>query len=412
MSYRIATIAAAVLLVLVVSSLTVGLVLVHHGNANTSHQSHPQGPVATTAPAAPSSVYVASPVGLYKFDAQTGTTRWHESISVYEAVLDSDTVYVITTKGMLIAVNASDGSTRWTITTLESKGITNDYLAIANGVIYAESQTDGLLYAFTTDSGKELWHAVIAPAEQGTTIDYQGMKVANGVIYGSYYVLSTTSSSASSALFAARAHDGSVLWRAASPPEQLFNEPVVANGVLYITSAVNDTKDAPRPPEGYAYAYDLNGKLLWQSQQTKGFVYEIPALGDGSIYFGAERDAFYAVKMTDGSPLWNYPVGMGGAFLAPAQVVGDVVYVGEIGTTQFDAYMLALDATTGKLLWRQAVRAYYGSELAASDQTIYVTSDEGILYALSAKDGSQLWSVQYAPTPLRGVNSGLVILGS
>lgn len=409
-SYRIVTIAAAVLLVLAIGSLAAGLVLVHHGSANTGHHSNPQGPAATATPAPASSVYVASPVGIYKFDARTGTIRWHEPISVYEAVPDSNTVYVVTMKGTLIAVNASDGSTRWTITTLESKGIINDYLTIANGVLYVESQTDALLYAFTAGTGKELWHAVIAPTDQGAGIVYEGARVANGVIYGSYLVLSTSSSSASSYLFAASAQDGSVLWRAAAPQEQLFNGPVVANGVVYITSSVNSTKDTPRPPEGYAYAYDLNGRLLWQSQKTKGFVFERPAPGDGGVYFGAVGDAFYAVKMTDGSPLWNYPAGMG-SFLAPAQVVGDVVYAGEAGSTQFDAFMLALDATTGKLLWKQAIREYLGSELAASNQTVYVTSDEGILYALSAKDGSQLWSVQYAPTSNVGVNSGLVILG-
>jgi eukaryotic-like serine/threonine-protein kinase len=99
---------------------------------------------------------------------------------------------------------------------------------------------------------------------------------------------------------------------------------------------------------------------------------------------------------------------------APPTVANGVVYVP--GT---DLY--ALDATNGSLRWQiqpgtTPQRTVGGSPMASAvaNGVVYVSSDNGILYALSAADGSEHWHLQAASiliSPL-AVASGVIYFGS
>ncbi len=404
LSYRIATIAAAVLLVLVIGSLVAGLVLVRHGG--TGHQTNKPNTAPTATPVPASSLYVASPAGVYKVDAATGKIRWQAQVPAYSAIVAGDTIYAPMQGGAITALKASDGSTRWTITALESRDGGILRLTVANGVLYVGSEADGLFYAFDASTGKELWHAAVVPADQAAGgAYYAAVQVVDGVLYGSYWL---PSGPIYAYLYAASAKDGSVLWRTAAPNEQFFNGPVVADGVLYITSSEISHKSGTEAQDSYAYAYDLNGKLLWQSQKTKGFVFALPAVGDGGVYFGAQQDALYAVKMADGSPMWKYATGALSVY-ANAHVAGNAVYAGETSNSGSNDFILALDAKSGAVLWKHEILGYFQDEFAVSDQAVYVATFTDTLYALSTKDGSQLWSLKYAKNQI-GAGGGSVTL--
>ncbi len=104
------------------------------------------------------------------------------------------------------------------------------------------------------------------------------------------------------------------------------------------------------------------GSLAWRFEPTGEFD-EVPgfgaaAAGNGAVFFGAGREVF-SVDATDGSLLWRTNVGAEWEHRAigwGAAVAGDTVYAsierylsptGHIGR----AYLVALDAATGEILW-------------------------------------------------------------
>lgn len=64
-------------------------------------------------------------------------------------------------------------------------------------------------------------------------------------------------------------------------------------------------------------------------------------------------------------------------------VVADgTVYIGSN-----DHRMYALDARTGRLIWRRDVDGEVDSRPAVADETVYIGSDDGKVYAVNASTG-------------------------
>ena len=99
-----------------------------------------------------------------------------------------------------------------------------------------------------------------------------------------------------------------------------------------------------------------------------------------------------------------------------AAVVGDTLYTGTM-----DGDVRALDAGTGELLWKFALRgeevdpAIYGAP-AIGDELLYVGGYDGFLYALTLADGLEVWNTSVGGSkPIVGgpvVADGLVLVGS
>jgi outer membrane protein assembly factor BamB len=72
---------------------------------------------------------------------------------------------------------------------------------------------------------------------------------------------------------------------------------------------------------------------------------------------------------------------------SPPAVADDSVYIGSD-----NGYLYALDADTGKLRWKFKTEGPIESRPAVADGTVYIGSDDGNLYALDADTGSPRWS--------------------
>jgi outer membrane protein assembly factor BamB len=81
--------------------------------------------------------------------------------------------------------------------------------------------------------------------------------------------------------------------------------------------------------------------------------------------------------------------------VASVAAAGPVVYTGTNGNTVF-----ALDAATGRQIWRRTTTSQINGRLMVSGSSVVVAGDTGP-FALAAKDGTQLWHVtQDSETPL------------
>lgn len=110
------------------------------------------------------------------------------------------------------------------------------------------------------------------------------------------------------------------------------------------------------------------------------------AVVDGVAYAASADGAVYALRLSDGIPLWHIPI-EGSATEAP-QVVSGVVYV---SSTQPN-YIYALRASNGSLLWRTAsISKGYMYTPTVTNGVAYINSQDGTVSALRADSGSLLW---------------------
>ncbi len=101
---------------------------------------------------------------------------------------------------------------------------------------------------------------------------------------------------------------------------------------------------------------------------------------------------------------WSYTQGV--KFANSTSEVNGVLYVSGDGNLQ------ALDAQTGKFIWKSNVRVL---ATAIANGVVYGTTDDGHLYALDAQTGTLIWSFStgftYDPLPQPVVVNGVVYFG-
>ena len=129
----------------------------------------------------------------------------------------------------------------------------------------------------------------------------------------------------------------------------LAMSPVVVNGVVYIQDM-----------EANVYALDLaTGKLRWEyqvnTQELGGPGPDGVAVADGRVYGDTPHTAF-ALSAATGKPVWvdrSLLNSSQGAFsIQPQAVAGRVYLASSLANGPGGGILLALDAATGKLIWK------------------------------------------------------------
>ena len=144
--------------------------------------------------------------------------------------------------------------------------------------------------------------------------------------------------------------------------------------------------DAPRP------------RVLWRFQAGK--VASTPTVVDGIVYFGSEDFKIYAVDASSGKLIWRYQ-SVDWVTASPA-VVDGVLYIGG-----HDSNVYALGAANGELIWLYETGSWAYDPVVV-DGVVYICSVDGHLYALSAASGELYWRseagwVDSAPVVVDGV---------
>lgn len=412
---RFASLAAAVLLVVLVGSLVAGLVLVRHNSTGTIKKpgTTTQPSVAPTSAPAQTNLYLVSGMmdsSIVKVDTTVRRVVWtytwntsqDESAgfgpmlagdgSVYfnagSAPAGSDSVQM-----SLYALDAAQGTLRWQNKTL---GNGADALLAANGAVYVSAGTD--LYAFKASDGSVVWHTQVGD-------DVSRVVLVQGVLYGTTFDIDLANGQWSSSLFAVSAADGALLWESPLPANKSFTVAAVVDGTMYLSSAEEkyptggekSVYSDGKPKISYVYAYSLNGQQRWQSQQFEGFLSGL-SIGNGAIYF-AGTDA-YALSTRDGSLLWDYPIDAGIIQYNGLAFANGIVYL-EIGPNgsddPADTYLIALDGQSAHVQWKQKldspIHGMMGTFVLANG-FLYVAVpgfSTGAVEAFNTSDGSLAW---------------------
>jgi outer membrane protein assembly factor BamB len=410
---RLASLAAAVLLVVLVGSLVAGLVLVRHNTAGTiSKPGVTTQPSATTTSApAQTNLYLVSGMmdsSIVKVDTTTRqiawTYTWNTSQdgsagfgpllagdgAVYfnagSAPAGSDSVQM-----SLYALDAAQGTLRW-----QNKTLGNGAAALlaANGMVYVSAGTD--LYAFNAHDSSTRWRTQVGD-------NVSRLALAQGVLYGATFDI--VNGQWSSSLFAVNAADGTLLWGSPLPANKSFTVAAVVDGTMYLSSVEEkyptggeeSVHSDGKPKISYVYAYSLTGKQLWQSQQFEGFLSGL-SIGDGAIYF-AGTDA-YALSTRDGSLLWDYPIDAGIIQYNGLAFANGTVYLESVpngSDDPADSYLIALDGQSAHVQWKHkldsTIHGMVGT-FALANGFLYVAVpgfSTGAVEAFNTSDGSLAW---------------------
>src|SRR5712692_3115400 len=309
-----------------------------------------------------------------------------EAIQSSAAIVDGG-VYVGSSKGELLALDLETGALRWKYATGEGGFIGESSPAVSDGTVFVGDLT-GTIHAVGARDGKRLW------------------------------TFKT---------------DGEVKSSAA-----------VVDGVVLIGSY-----------DMHLYALDSRtGKLRWKLQ-TDGPVHATPAVHNGVVYIAGCDERFRAIRVADGKVLFEIPLG---SYTGASTLVnGDRAYVGTFDAEVFaldlrarkiawryrdpdrefpyyssaaldtasngrtivilggrDKAIHAIDAATGKSVWKFATRARVDSSPALAGGRVYVGSSDGKLYVLDAATGRKTWEFDAgdAITASPAIAAGRLVVGS
>lgn len=258
--------------------------------------------------------------------------------------------------------------------------------AVSGDVVYFTSR-DGALHAVTT-SGALKWRLITGGGDKSSPV------VEAGTVYiGSGFP--------NKDFWAVDADGGVVKWRAnsglADPllhrgGQYVYSSPAFADGVVYAAAG-----------DGGFYAIDAaKGKVKWR-YETRGGVYMHSPTVAGDIIIAAPGDfdtAVYGIDRKTGELVWKYDSGYDHSYVSSPAFDGESVYVCMGDPAQ---QIVALDARTGKLKWKQplgvAPGATFCSSPAVTDNAVFVGTaqlkrgdpESGRLIALDRSTGALLW---------------------
>ena len=142
------------------------------------------------------------------------------------------------------------------------------------------------------------------------------------------------------------------------------------------------------------YALDPQGNTparRWWAFAGDGAKLTTPVVVDGEVIFGSADHCIYAVNATSGKVLWKHETGYG--FVARPAVAGKTIIAGDRGGNIY-----AYAAATGKSLWTAGTGGPIGTPAVIYHSSAFIAAGYGDwgIYAFSVPTGKRLWYTRLA----------------
>ncbi len=178
-----------------------------------------------------------------------------------------------------------------------------------------------------------------------------------------------------------------------------LSSPTVVDGILYVGahSRINSFPHYIDPPPDYVletwndfYAFNAsNGDLIWSYRDDLGWIVGSScAVADGIAYFGGNV-AVLALNASTGKLLWNFTK----TGDSPPVVVNGIVYLITVNETSHKT-LYALNATTGNEIWDFPHMFGATETPTIANGIVYIGSGAASynLNALNASNGERIWN--------------------
>jgi len=236
-------------------------------------------------------------------------------------------IYVASRDGTVMAVDASNGSTRWEVDTKTrlggGPGLGDDLVLLGS--------SEGEVIALAATDGKEVWRSRVTSEVLSVPSAAAGVVVARAI---------------DGRLFGLSAIDGRRLWTYDRSVPTLTlrgsSSPIIAGGLII---------------------YGSDGGKLSALSLKKGL-----PLWEKSVAFPSGRSELDRIVDIDGSPL----------------IINGVVYA-----ASYQGSIVALELETARTIWTRDLST--SSDMGVDRRNLYVTDAEGNVWALDRRSGASLW---------------------
>lgn len=309
-------------------------------------------------------------------------------------VLDDKKVYMGTDRGMIVALDQSDGKIVWKhqigLGTKEGKEIFSTP-ALHQGKLYFGAY-DGNTYCVNAETGKRVWVSFEADWIQGSPV-ISGMRKTLYVptVFGLQ--------GKEGGVVALDLDTGKSLWRTSLAPA-LRSAPIISEKekILFVGGE-----------DGTLFALHIEtGKVVW-SFRSGGAIKDAPAYDEkfGMLIFSSFDGSIYALRADDGFLLWKYEVGLSN-YSSPF-IWEDKVYVASL-----DKHLYCLDLKDGTKKWSFPTRARIFSSPRVYADRLYLGSNDARLYEIDPHMGKQtgfFQAVERITNPvIQGTDRGKIFL--
>ena len=222
--------------------------------------------------------------------------------------------------------------------------------------------------------------------------------------------------------------EGEVLWRRSAdeisrqgPPFSFEGHPVAAGDRVYVALR----RSQPETQSNVACFDAATGRLLWNRKVCAAtsdigrwqnlITHNLLTVGGGSVYFSTDMGAVAALDAQKGTLRWV--VTYESEQDQKAELLSDyrrhgllpcLYHAGLVFAAPNDSeQILAIDAQTGEVVWRQTVRDRVRHLLGAREGRLFVSGNS--LWALDLETGRVLWGHKESDPEFSGYGRGLLV---
>jgi outer membrane protein assembly factor BamB/predicted phosphodiesterase len=258
-------------------------------------------------------------------------------------------------------------------------------------VIY--TNTNGEIKALDLETGKPRW-----------TYKAGGKIYSTPLVHEGYVIVPCTDG----LVYCLRLKNGKLAWK------QATGKAIVSSAAAYNRLAIVAGSD------GHCRAWDIrSGKLRWDYDSVKGFVETKPFIYEDKVLFGSWGNHFYALNAATGKSLWNWTNGANNRMFSPA-AVWPVAYAQKAWLVSPDRYMTVLNTATGNEIWRFRDTANWVREsmgISPDSSRVYAKTMQGYVLAFNARSNERemIWKspvemgYEICPSPLNEYNGVLYV---
>lgn len=302
------------------------------------------------------------------------------------AVVVDGVVAFLGNDGVVRGVDTDDGTLLWSREISTGPAPAGSFVSAAGNTLLVVSATPGVvpdpdaelpdrsLLALDVRTGDIIWEATVSgrgsvghPATDG---DRVFVWIAEDDVDISFRALNLA--------------DGREVWRTDGEGAMGLGPPRVDNGDVWVGSRDGALRGFDAATGAELARFDRIGLGL-------AGVASRPAVTGDRVYFGNDNGTFYAIDRASGDLVWSFATESPNLPSSPV-IADDLVIFGS-----FDGGVYGLDLGTGEVRWRydSAEDLFLSSAALADDGTIYIASLEppASLLALDASTGDVVWQL-------------------
>lgn len=284
-----------------------------------------------------------------------------------------DTVYIGSHDKSVYALSIEDGSEKWSV---ETNHKIDSSPTVVDGTVYI-GNTSGIIYALAAEDGTERWRS---------QTNYE-IRTTPAVSEQAVYVASNDNrigSSSKGRLYAVSTEDGSHQWSVST--RSVVTSPIVT------TSAAGKDTIYFGTESGILYAVSgADGSEKWSFSFSIDHI-EAPTIVNDTVYLGSATD-MYALSADDGTKQWGRrDADDHSSIITQPTVVDGDIYIGRDSNGRDSNGLYVISNTVGKQKWNFETISIVQTTPAVANDVVYFASNSGTVRAVSAEDGTELWS--------------------